>query len=659
MLKPPDDSPAKDAHLQRPLPTMSHARALALAFMVVIAGSLLFGASGWAQGGAGAVPATAEPVADRIISFINAGPSVRLLVDGVGSVQLKQGQRISVATRADRIRYTVSHGQEWQYGGDLQLSGILERVVTLTPPLAYLRIVNRSDEVAEVRLHGERLGVLPRAGSRSFGPLPAGEATLVAIGQRSRAWSLLRTTLRAGITHTAILPPAPAGLVVKNVLKEPARVTIDHRNFGVVDPGAEVHVLGLVPSSHDVALHGIQTGQIWRQNSLVSATGVRTAASGQLLLNVHNKTGETLKLPAALGGLFDKPLAPGDQVIFTMARKAVRVLLEGQSSGLRYVHDVAENPAQQSWTIYRPTGELRLTNGTGEAATVAIEGVGDVSLRPNQIVQLRRVPAGQLKLSVTTRQSAQVFTRGVSLEPGADIAWVVTAGRASLLLVNGWPEPVAVTIDGAPRGIIDARASFRIGNIRPGAHRVAIRTMQSGRTGLSLVEVVDGRQTRQELRPPDGTLRVTNRSDDAYDVFIQGRRAGRVEAGKTHAFSVAPGRINADVRAVGSHRSASWRGALAPAQHIHLPTPSARGGTLSLHNPLSEAVEVLVDQRPAATIAAGKRVQLTSLSPGTHLIEVRAASFVQRQRVVVKDGLPPVTIELVPALYKLSKKSVK
>ncbi len=606
-----------------------------------------------------ATPPPAAPAVDRLITFHNAGPKVRLVVDGVGTTTLRTGKRISVATQASRIRYTVIRGQDWQYSGDLHLDGVLERLITLTPPLAFLRIVNRSDEVAEVRLHGERIGKLPRAGSKTFGPLPAGKATLVAIGERSRAWSLLRTTLRSGITHTAILPPAPAGLLVHNVLDEPARVSVDHRDYGVVDAGVHVHLLGLVPGGHDVALHGLHSGRVWRHETQLSSVGARQATAGRLLLDVHNLTGETLRLPHALGGLHDKPLLPDDKVTFPMARKAVRVVLEGETSGLRYVRDVLTDPARTTWIIKRPTGNLRLTNGTGEKAEVQIEGVAKIPMRRDQVVQLQRVPAGQLRLRVTTARSGQVFERGVSLEPGADIAWVVTAGKTSLLLVNGWPESVAVSIDGAPRGIIDARSRFRIDTIQPGAHKVGFRTTTSGRSELSLVQVIDGRQTRHELRPPDGTLRVTNNSSEKLEVLISGARAGHVAAGKSTAFSTRPGRMTAEVRGVDSGRSASWSGSLAPAQHVHLPTPSARGGALLLHNPLDVAVQVVVDARSPVTIGAGKRVQLASLPPGDHLVEIRGPKFVQRQRVVVVDGLPPVTIDLVTSLYELPKAGSK
>lgn len=589
--------------------------------------------------------------ADRLVTFANTGPAVQLTVEGVGSVKMARGARIGVATTAANLRYTVLKGDDWQYSGTIDLAGTVERLITLVAPRAHLRIVNRSDEAAEIRMYGERIGLLPRAGSKTFGPLPAGVATMVAIGTRSRGWSLLRMELRSGVTHTAILPPTPAGLVVQNVLTEQARVSVDHRDYGRVDAGATIHLLGLVPGSHDVALHGLDTGRVWRNDTQVGAEGARSADAGQLSLLVFNDTGETLALPAALGGLYDRPLAPGDRVTFAMQRKEVRVILEGEDSQLRYVRDVTADPARQSWTVTRPTGQLRLTNGTGEAAKVAVDGLATVALARNQTIQLRRVPAGRLQLQVTTERTGQVFTRGVFLEPGGDISWLVSAGGTSLVIANDWPEPVSLTIDGAPRGLIAAKAIFRIPRIRPGQHRVGMRTMVTGRSEVSIAEVVDGKRTRLLLQPPDGTLRVKNVGEQALDVLARGRLLGRVQAGQQRAFSVKPGQLVAEVRQVGSGRNVSWAGALAPAQHVILPTPSTTGGALIIHNHLDAAVYVTIDAGAPAEIGPGKTVKIRALTSGEHLVQVSGPKFVQRQRVVVDAALPAVRIELAAKMF--------
>lgn len=646
----PDPHPARHGETLQPCldpiaarSRLRHRALLGLALLLALATPRL-GLAAEAAALAGAV------TEDRLVTFDNHGPDVELTVDGVGSVALPRGQRISVATAAPQLRYTVALAQEWQYSGTVAMANTLERLITLIAPSAHLRIVNRSDEPAEVRMAGQRLGLLPRVGTKVFGPLPAGTVTLVAIGERSRSWSLLRMTLRAGATRTAILPAAPAGLLIENILAEPARVTVDHRNYGWVDAGAKIAVLGLVPGSHDVALHGLQSGRIWRNDAKVDAEGAQEANAGQLSLAVHNETGETLRLPAALGGLYDKPLAPGAQVTFAMQRKSVRVILQGERSHLRYVRDVAAEPASQSWTIHRPQGQLRLTNGTGEAVEVAVDGLATVPMARDETVQLRRVPAGRLKLQVTTRQSGQVFSRGVFLEPGGDVTWRVTAGGTSLVVQNLWPESLSLTIDGAPRGLVGPNAIFRLPGIRPGQHRVGALTTVSGHAELALANVVDGQRTRLVLRPPDGTVRVDNEGERQVDVLVRGELLGRVEPGQGRAFAVPAGKIVAEVREVGTGRSADWAGAVAPAQHLSLPTPAMGGGALLLHNPLQTPVQVRVGRQEPVAVAAGKTVRITSLRSGEHLVEVKGRNFVQRQLVVVAAGLPPVEIQLAAQL---------
>lgn len=622
---------------------------VALALVALIPSSLLAGPPRAAQ-----APPPTEPAAldSHLVLFVSMGPAVEVLVDEQTRIEVPALGQMAARTTADRLTYTVRHGDDWQYGGALDLRGQTERLVTISEPSSHLNIVNRGAEAAEILFEEQKLGVLAKDGTRLWGPLPSGRRRLVAVGVRSRTWSVLDIDLLPGQAHTAILPPAETGLVVKNTIDEPVRVSVDQHDHGALESQEAMTVLGLAPGSHLVEMRGLRSGRSWKYDSKLGEQGSSAADAGPLRLWLDNQTGETLRLPPSLGGLYDRPIEPGSRVPLLMQRKPVRLTVRGEDSGLDYKRDVQPDPAEQSWRLERPRGQLRLTNGTGEDAEVDIGGRHRIAIKKGATVQLRNVLSGKLQLLVTTQDSHQTFERGIFMEPRGDIAWTVTAGAASLVVHNAWPEPIELEIDGAPRGQVQAGAVFRAARVQPGLHEVVARASLSGQVDAALVKVLDGKVARLDLQPPMAGLRVVNDSDERYDVVVRGVEVGRVPPGEARAFNVAPGRIVAEVRGAVTGLHVSWSGKLSPAQHLPLPSPVRGGGAIEVTNDQPAAVELRVGDRDALRIEPGKHVRVEGLAAGEHLVEIRGANFHQRQRVLLQDGLPPAALALLPTVLK-------
>ncbi|MCO4760788.1 MAG: hypothetical protein KC502_04745 [Myxococcales bacterium] len=578
------------------------------------------------------------------VRLVNVGPGVTVRIDGGQWIPLRRGQSTTVRTSKKTLHYTVARGDLWQYSAQLDLHDVLQREVQLVPPGGHLKVVNRSGENRTITWGGAVLGILKRGQTRLMGPLAPGTQPIHATGQRSRDIYARRVTLAHGATAEVVLPPVSAGLVIPNPLTEPARLRVDFEDYGELQPRERVTVLGLAPGDHKVELIGRRSGKLWSYNSQLGVRGASPPQPGALTIVVDNATGEDLRLIYALSGLHNGPIRAGEKVKLQVARKTFRLAATGVRSGLPYVFDVRPRAGGlQNWRPERPQGQLQLTNATGQEAVVDIDGEAKLTLKPGQQLTVRKVPAGSLKLRVKT--SEQTFSKGVDLPPGGHVGWRISAGRTSLIINNRYREQVTLVVDGAPRGEVSPGAIFRIDGISAGPHRVVAKTNWSKRTETATVLVRDGTRTRFTLTPPLATLRVSNPLSEPVDVVVRGLGVGTVKAGQTRAFDTDSGRLVVDVHAVKSGQSATWRGTIAPGQHLVMPTPALTGSMVIIGNPTSAPIRITLDRKPPQTVAPGQTVKLSGLSIGKHLIVIRGAGFEQRQRVQVRRGQPALKVQ--------------
>lgn len=592
-----------------------------------------------------------------ILRFLSPDGAVTLTVEGQNPVTIRRGRHVTFRVDAPKVRYMVSDGNDWQYTAEVGLKRVRRRTITLVIPGAHVQVINRTDEDREVLADGRRIGVLKRGKTATYGPISAGTTLLKTIGVRSRNHVAARFRSRPGGLRTVVLPAIPAGLFVVNPISNTVRVLIDHRDYGTLTGKAQLFVLGLAPGNHAVKLVDTASGRPFRFDARLAARGASAPESGAIHLTVINDTGEKLMAPAALGGYIDHPLAPDERLSVTLPKKAFRIRLTGAESGLDYHRDV--DPTLRTpdlWRIERPRGQLHLTNGTGERARVHIDRHGAIELEADAKVSIRRVPAGRLRLHVMALESKQQFKRGIQLAPNGHVSWTVTSGRSELMIVNKWAEPVELAIDGSPRGRVSPGATFRVTRILPGPHDVVALTTVSKVREVIAVLVVDGKVTRLPLRPPHASLRLDNQLDKSLVVLVRGVEVGRAAPGKVASFPVRSGRMAVEVRVVGSTVSTTWFGVVAPSQQIELPNPTTGSAPVVVENTTNAPVEIRVDARAPVTIAPGAKHVAAGLTAGIHLVQVKGRGFMQRQRVRVTKGEPPVHIRLMTDIIAATKR---
>ncbi len=616
---------------------------LVCSIAVIPAASSVAGASP----GAPSIPASAAPSSPAAVSvrFVNVGPGVTVRVNHGKWIPLRRGQQVEVKAQGDSLTYTVARGNEWQYSAALDLRNVTHRTVELVPPGGHLRLINRSGEDRTISWGGSVLGILKRGESQLLGPLSTGVVALHATGRRSLDVFAKRIALAHGARVTLVLPPVPAGLVVPNPMTEVAHLMVDFHDYGDIGPGARVTVLGLAPGDHRVELVGRRTGKAWNYRNRVQTRGASAPESAVLRIHVHNDTGEPLQLPDALSGLHDGPIAVAATPVLVVERRTFRLQVTGARSGLKYIFDVHPGGGDtQHWRLERPQGELHLTNATGEIADLDVDGIAKLTLKPDQQLTVRKVPAGSLQLKVTTRGTQRTFEKGIDLPANGHVAWRVSAGRTSLIVDNRYREQITLVVDGAPRGEVRAGSIFRLDGIKPGPHTLIARTTWSKRTETATVLVHDGDRTRFVLTPPLATLRVTNTSQEPFDVVIRGLGAGVVKPGKSRVFSTESGRLTVRIHAIKLDQSADWSGVIAPGQHLTMPTPQQGGALLIVRNPTATAIEVHIDGRAPVVVASRATLRVPGLAPGKHLVRLRGPAFQQRQRVHVALGEPPLVV---------------
>lgn len=594
------------------------------------------------------VDAPVEATASTV-RFRNDGPGVTVRVEGGPWHALDRGEAWDVPAAAGTtvLRYEVAHGYDWQYGGEIALDNAAARLCVLIPPLGHLQLTNRSDEPRDIVWAGRALGRLGRDETRLFGPLEVGEHELVATGARSRVASAERIALRPGGRAERVLDAVPFGLVVRNPAAEPVRVLVDQRDHGRLEPGAEATLLGLAPGEHLVVLRGLRTGRDLRGEATLREDGRNEQATAAVAVVVVNGSGETLRLPPALGGLHDGPIAPGADVRMVVPGRSLRIRLVGDESGLSYHYDVRPDAGrEQRWEIERPVGIVALQNATGEPAELQIDRAPAIRMEAGKRLRVRQVPAGRVRVVVHTLESKQTFERVIRLESGQEVAWRVRAGAATLVIDNEHAEPVEISIDGTPRGRIAAGGSFRVADVPPGLHDLLSQTLYSKRREAVRARVVDGRKVHVALRPPAASVVVRNPGDRPVQVSVDGALVGEVGAGREKAFPVPSGRRV--IRAVDdAGRVAQYAGNVAPGQSLPLPEPALPERVLEIQNAGTDAVQVRIDERGDwSALAAGAVLRVDRLAVGEHLVEAKGPKGEQRRRVMLRDDAPPYRVEI-------------
>ncbi len=582
------------------------------------------------------------------VSFVNRGPGVTIRIDKGPWIPLARGRSTSVKVQSQRLSYVVARGTHWQYSAHLELANQRSRSIELIPPSAYLRVINRSEEDRSLRWGDRTLGVIKRRSERTWGPLHAAAKGLHSTGLRSGDIQRYRLRLRHGRSHSLILRPLASSLVVYNPSSEAARLRVGFHDYAMVKPRAHVAITGLAPGKHQVELTGIVSGRVTRMTGIVAVGDSESKSSTVATLTIVNQTGEKVRLVKALGRLLDRAVKVGEQVSFSVPARTFQLRMVGQDSQLIYRRDMKASEARPSWILKRPTGQLHLTNDTGENATAEVSGRAAFALPMGRSLTVRDVPAGAMYVTIQTR-SGQRFRKGLVLPAGGDLTWRVSAGKTRLIVKNHYPESLILHLDGAPRGTISPGASFKLSGLRPGAHAVSVTSTFSKRRESAKVVLRDGKSTHLAFIPPKAAVRVTNPTQTNARVVVRGQVVGEVAAATSKAFAVVGGRLVVALRGPKPTQEIVWRGRLAPGQHLPMTINWSAKRRLEVSNSgVSEAL-VAVDTQQVVRIAPGAKHRFDGLALGEHLVLIRYQGVDRRQRIRIKAANPSVVLN-VPSI---------
>lgn len=614
---------------------------------------------GLALDGGGALAAPTDT--PRVVRFVNdADEKVSLLVvDHAGGGQVARviapGAALEIRTEAAALGWSVRGAAGWSHGGRLALDDLRRREVHIERPGGHLRVRNRSGETLSLTFDDEPLAALPADAERALGPLPAGKHTLLLQGRHTRTLFRQDVEVAPGRVREVVVRGLGPPVELSNPLDVPATLVVDRRRLGSFEPGAVVVVTGLPGGQHEVAWQGAggrkATGSV--ATSADRAAGA-DPMTGAVLVRVENATGEALGLPPALADLRDVALPDGTKETIRLDARPTRLILIGERSGLTYARDLRGDEGSLSWRIERPTATLELVNPTPEAASVVIDGRPAVQVGAQGKLRVRGVPAGQIRVAASMA-SGELIERGLRLEPEGFARWELIDKKTQLVVRSGWSEPVALTVDGAPRGRVPPHGALRIEGLKPGLHRVDVEAVVTGRKSAADVVVHATRPSDLSLQPPYGALELRNDGEHTLAVVARGKEVGRVAPGASFTHLLEPGEIAVEVRDVETGANAPWKGRLAPGQQMPLPQPRAWRGTVYVENTSGRALEAIVDGRDATPISPGARVRFDGLVAGARTVVLRRPGAADKsaptrvERLQLREGDPPVVVRVGPS----------
>ncbi len=577
-------------------------------------------------------PAVGSSACPARLRWINAtGAAITLDVDGVGPRALTAGATAAVCKAAGLVGYLVQTA-DWQFRATVDAARGDERSIVVRAPGGTLTVHNRSAEPQAIRIDGAPPADLPAGQAKTFGPLAVGEHRVAAESQRSAGRWGAGVVIQAGRQTTAIVP-APAGkLKLRNPLEEPARVMVDGQPFGQVGPRAELWVVGVGPGGHAVRWQGEVSNKLVDETWLADDPAARR--SGTIALAVRNRTGEDLQLPPELAHL--SGVLPADATpTWALVRGDYRLHATGVDSGLEYWFDVRKDSAASlAWRIVRPTASLRVVNQSGERASLRIHGAQVAILQPGAQGQFK-VPAGRLQLAATLTSRPQPQTAGVLLQAGQQGLWTIAARDTHIVVVNRWPEPLDVRLDGRRVALVAANADVRL-PVRPGDHTVEVWQHRLGWREASRLQVRDGDHLRALFTPPGAAVALDNRHGGQAAALQVDGKGVRAAAGERATLPVAAGTVHAVTESADGEREKSELAA-SPTQQLAVAPPPHRQVRVTVVGAADRAVSVQLDDGERRTLAAGQRWQAGALAADRHVVTVTDGERVVR-KLVVLDG---------------------
>lgn len=393
-------------------------------------------------------------------------------------------------------------------------------------------------------------------------------------------WALVALTLSAcASTQGAATTHVGATLEIENRTGEDLAVSVRGRQEGLVRTGQRLR------------LHHLATGE-----AIVSARAQGGAGAFQAENRVALREGERTLwsvLPDAAGGEA-LPEVPGlaTLVVVNATRRDTTLLVGGRRLGRVFA------------------GETRAFDD---------------------------LPSGEVEVVARPDDGTAPANDRIVLVPEGETRWSVEASGAPLTIQNHTDEALSLTIDGRPRGRIEAGATWSSPE-RPGLRVVAAKSQPSLKPYETLIEVKPEIGATWEVLAAQAVLEVDNATAEALVVSVPGAGPARViEPRQKSRFEGVPtGSIEVAAEGQTSKLPYAARLELAAGQ-VSTWVVGAMKGSIRVENRTRRAVSVYVDtgsgEREAGQVAAGATAIVRDLPRGNVRIAAQARGVEVTARV--------------------------
>lgn len=500
------------------------------------------------------------------------------------------------------------------------------------------------------------------------------------------AASMLLALWLAGCA-TAPRPRAAAStgatLEVLNRTEVDLWVSVRGRVEGTARSGARLRVRHLTPGP---AVAEVRPAPDARASAQATATfqAQRTELSLRAGETARWAVGEALPPPPALGDLTVTNRLPRDMSLRVDGRAAGVILagdtrtlldlsagphaLDARDRGSKTVLDTqVKVPADGagSWVLEAPSGRLTIINDTSEPVAVQADDLALGTLGPGERRTWTDIATGPHELTATSAHQGNHYQRALELRPGVPQVWGLSAGSATVILVNRTGEdvtavPIGSLVPSAARTIsLPAGARLRIEGVVPGRIGLNAVTAKTGRLYKLVADVSPGQVYSWEIVPADQGLRVVNRTGEALRLYVAGRPRGEVAAGSSRVlYDLPKGAVAVealDVRRYRYTRPLPAAPRLAATWEIR-----ARTGAVRVANKRPERLTVYVDARRVGEVPRGGDVTFTGVPEGDRLVEVvgaRSGATLSAHAVVRPDTAATTTFRDPRGLLTVENRS--
>jgi len=421
---------------------------------------------------------------------------------------------------------------------------------------------------------------------------------------------------------------------VVNRAPDAARVDLDGWELGVVKPGQRVRfrrlrpgvrtvraTVGTLDQRAELTLRGGGTAEYVVMPADASTALDVPAEFGRIRL--VNRAGRDLEV--RVGEQSERTLMSGDTRILLdqpVGSHEIIVRLPG-SSYRRTLRAAVTAGDEVTLEVTLETGQLRLTNRTGTAVRLFVDGLPRRTIDNEVQVDIDDLVVGVHKLRAVAVDSAREFLRTVNVTRDRELVWDLTASEGHLSVTNNTGEALAFAIDGTDRGTLAVGKELVWKDVSIGLRRVAATGQSSGYRWTADIPVTPGQRARWVLRNDVMTARVTNRLAETVELRVRGRRIRQLEPGASAFLDELRGpRPRLTAFATVSKRILEPTGEWSPARSLlwEIDDPA---GQLRVVNSTDEAVIVYADQSPLGIVAAKQTLVFTQVPPGERLLEAR------------------------------------